>query len=349
MAVIGIGDTTPPTLESIEFTVSPSFIVSSNEDGFIEIVTSSYAVISRVEVQANLPEFLNATPQDTVTTADLRLIDTSDNTRAAGLSLIFGTNWSDNIDGSNESDIIFGFDGDDIIDGRSAADRMAGGLGNDTYIVDDIADIVIELTNEGNDTIRSSVSLTLRSNVENLALLDGGALNGDGNELNNIISGNSSNNILDGGSGQDTLNGANGNDMIRGGLGNDIITGGKGKDRLTGGGGSDRFRLPSLKDSLLGNFDIITDFAIGRDRFDGPRAVSKTSLKELGRASALTASSIGKVLIKSHFQSNRAATFSVGSRRFLGINDGRAGFQSNSDAVIELVKPSGNLTSLAII
>ena len=46
MAVIGIGDTTPPTLESVEFTDSPSFIASSNESGSIELVTSTDQVIN---------------------------------------------------------------------------------------------------------------------------------------------------------------------------------------------------------------------------------------------------------------------------------------------------------------
>ncbi len=49
-------------------------------------------------------------------------------------------------------------------------DTMAGGFGNDTYIVDDIGDQVIETAGEGTDTVRAAVSYALSANVENLIL-----------------------------------------------------------------------------------------------------------------------------------------------------------------------------------
>ena len=36
---------------------------------------------------------------------------------------------------------------------------MSGGLGNDTYVVDDAGDTVTEALNEGTDTVQSSLSL----------------------------------------------------------------------------------------------------------------------------------------------------------------------------------------------
>ena len=68
------------------------------------------------------------------------------------------------------------------------------------------------------------VSHTLRSNVENLTLLDIDLLiNGNGNNQANTLIGNSSNNILDGKSGNDTLDGGLGNNVLTGGLGNDTF------------------------------------------------------------------------------------------------------------------------------
>ena len=47
---------------------------------------------------------------------------------------------------------------------------MAGGAGDDTYLVDNVADTVTEAVNEGTDTIETSVTYALPANVENLNL-----------------------------------------------------------------------------------------------------------------------------------------------------------------------------------
>ena len=89
---------------------------------------------------------------------------------------------------------------------------MLGGAGNDTYIVNNAGDIIIEDPDEGMDIVQSGVSYTLAANVENLILTGTASINGTGNELNNIITGNSGNNIIDGGAGSDTMLGGTGND-----------------------------------------------------------------------------------------------------------------------------------------
>ena len=58
---------------------------------------------------------------------------------------------------------------------------MIGGLGNDTYVVDNAGDVVTEALNEGTDTVQSSVSYTLGANVENLTLTGSADINGTGN------------------------------------------------------------------------------------------------------------------------------------------------------------------------
>ena len=89
---------------------------------------------------------------------------------------------------------------------------MSGGTGSDTYYVDSTSDTVTENSSEGTDLIKSSVSYTASSNVENLTLIGYRSIDGIGNNLNNKITGNSGHNTLDGGTGDDILIGGSGND-----------------------------------------------------------------------------------------------------------------------------------------
>ena len=60
--------------------------------------------------------------------------------------------------GTDGDDVLVGGAGDDFLDGRRGADVMAGGSGNDTYVVDDVGDRVIENLDEGDDdTILTSL------------------------------------------------------------------------------------------------------------------------------------------------------------------------------------------------
>ena len=101
---------------------------------------------------------------------------------------------------------------------------MAGGAGNDLYYVDNTGDVVTENSNEGTDTISSSVSYTLSDNVENLTLTGTGSISGTGNDLDNYIIGHSGSNIIDGGSGADSMIGGVGNDLYYVDNTSDVVT-----------------------------------------------------------------------------------------------------------------------------
>jgi len=153
--------------------------------------------------------------------------------------------------GNSLNNYITGNDGNNIIDGGAGNDILAGGKGNDTYIVDSIYDAIIENSNEGTDTVNSSVSWTLGSNLENLNLTGANATNATGNSLNNVITGNDAANILDGGAGDD------------------ILDGGAGNNTLTGGLGADTFKLSYSKfTNTIKDYDPLTDrIEINRSNF----------------------------------------------------------------------------------
>jgi Ca2+-binding RTX toxin-like protein len=82
---------------------------------------------------------------------------------------------------------------------------MTGGLGNDSYTVDNVGDIVIETSTLATeiDTVNSSITYTLGANVEKLILTGTAAINGTGNGLANTLTGNTGANVLTGGLGND--------------------------------------------------------------------------------------------------------------------------------------------------
>ncbi|MFN9614075.1 MAG: cadherin domain-containing protein, partial [Dolichospermum sp.] len=135
-----------------------------------------------------------------------------DLTSFAGTISFDGTTGNDWIKAGTGNDDLGGGDGNDTLNGGTGIDFLIGGKGNDTYVVDNVGDVIAEVLNQGIDTVESSITWTLKTNLENLTLQGTSAINGTGNTLNNIITGNTGNNVLNGGLGNDTLIGGAGND-----------------------------------------------------------------------------------------------------------------------------------------
>lgn len=195
----------------------------------------------------------------------------------AGFDYADGGDGAMNIIGTSENEILFVGrgnkviamgEGDDIvivkpvagtdllnekitIDGGKGADIMQGGRGAETFVVDDVRDIVHD--DGGKDAVKASVDYQLPDEIETLTLT-GTAKLGLGNKAANTITGSGKANVLDG---------LGGNDTVTGGGGKDTVAGGKGKDSLTGGDKADTF----VFDAKLGksNVDTITDFEHGTD------------------------------------------------------------------------------------
>ncbi len=148
----------------------------------------------------------------------------------SGTNVLAGNTGANTLNGGAGSDTLNGGAGADTLNGGAGADTMAGGTGSDTYIVNNTADHVVETaTGTSIDTIQTTVSTTLGTNVEN-GILIGGADTLIGNTGANVLIGNTGANVLTGGAGSDTILGGSGNDTLNGGVGADTMAGGTGND-----------------------------------------------------------------------------------------------------------------------
>ena len=167
-----------------------------------------------------------------------------------------------------------------------------------------------------NDDVSSLNTYTMGANDSSLLLLGTKRINGIGNGFNNMITGNSNNN------------------RILGLLGADILTGGGNSD-------SDLFAYNSLLESLWGDgnsFDVITDFS-NRDRILAPLSVETDRLvSPVGNIATISLSAIASLLSNATFASSSVAAFTTSGRpgTFVAMNDGREGFQADSDAILFL-------------
>jgi Ca2+-binding RTX toxin-like protein len=161
--------------------------------------------------------------------------------------------------GNSGANSLSGGDGNDTIDGGTGNDTMVGGNGDDTFYVNVSTDVVTEASGGGTDTVISSVTLTLGSNVENLTLTGSSALNGTGNALANLLIGNTGNNSLSGGDGNDTLDGGTGTDTMVGGNGDDTFYVNVSTDVITEGAsaGADTV-MSTITCTLATNFENLT-------------------------------------------------------------------------------------------
>lgn len=172
----------------------------------------------------------------------------------------------ENINGTGNSSVntITGNIGNNILDGgtntgaaANKGDRLVGGDGNDTYIIRNAKDTVVEKLDDGIDTVvfdsLTSYSLASLTNVENLTFTGSGSgATLTGNNLNNILDATAAGGVT-------KLNGGAGNDILKAGDFGSILNGGTGNDELYCGLGDDII-VAGLK-----NLDIVHGFESGAD------------------------------------------------------------------------------------
>jgi Domain of unknown function (DUF4347)/Calx-beta domain/RTX calcium-binding nonapeptide repeat (4 copies) len=210
------------------------------------------------------------------------------------------------------------------------------------------------------DTRSSATSTVLDATVENLVLTGTGNINGTGNTLDNTITGNAGNNQLMGGAGLDVLYGGLGNDSLAGDDGSDQLYGGDGIDRLTGGNGDDFLAGGLGQDALYGNAgadifqfnfgdslvsapDRVFDFnQTAGDRFltDYPAGFFNAGTVVGANLTAAVLAAFGdKNQVDAGAQAlgaNEAVMFRLGTRTYLAMNNGIAGFDAANDLVVEM-------------
>ncbi|HWW04223.1 calcium-binding protein [Collimonas sp.] len=116
--------------------------------------------------------------------------------------------------GNDLANVITANHGNDTLIASNGIATLIGGIGNDTFVVNNAADTIVSQPNQGIDTVVSSVSYGLASNVANLTLTGTTDLTATGNALDNVITANDGNDTLFGGFGHDTLIGGAGHDTF---------------------------------------------------------------------------------------------------------------------------------------
>ena len=169
-----------------------------------------------------------------------------------GDDTLIGGEGDDDLRGDNGDDILDGGDGNDILRGGRNDDTLSGGAGDDV-LRGDRGDDTLD-GGDGNDDLRGSRGEdTLLGGAGN-DMLRGGHDNDvlDGGDGDDILRGDRGDDTLDGGAGNDDLSGSHGDDTLSGGDGNDMLRGGRGDDVMNGGAGDDDLRGGRGDDRLAG-------------------------------------------------------------------------------------------------
>ena len=101
-----------------------------------------------------------------------------------------------NATGSAAANVLTGNSADNLLSRLAGVGTMSGSLGNDSYTVDFVLDVLFENADEGMDLVTNSIRRRLGSGFENLSLSRQTASNGTGNAQTNAISGNAAGNRL---------------------------------------------------------------------------------------------------------------------------------------------------------
>ncbi|MEP6501747.1 MAG: Calx-beta domain-containing protein [Betaproteobacteria bacterium] len=225
-----------------------------------------------------------------------------------------------------------------VLDGKAGADTMAGAGGDDVYIVDNAGDVVVDGSNAGTDSVKSSVSFTLGANVENLTLAGAAAVNATGNSLNNVIVGNTAANVLNGAAGADTLSGGGGSNTFvfnytSGGF--DTVTDWHSATDTM------RFGMSGLH---IGNGDAVVDNAVTRGSPGGFSTAAELVVFTTDIVGAITTASAAAKI------GSATSVYAVGANVLFTVDNGtQTGIFLFHSAGTDALVSAGELTEVALL
>jgi Ca2+-binding RTX toxin-like protein len=136
------------------------------------------------------------------------------------------------------------------LDGGAGADTMIGGELADTYVVDNVGDVIIDNGTYHADTVESSISYVLADNLENLRLTGASTIAGTGNAFANILNGHTN-------TAANVLTGKEGDDRYTVGVGDTIVeAANEGFDGVT-------IEIPTVRTYRTSEFSNIEQFVLG--------------------------------------------------------------------------------------
>ncbi len=201
---------------------------------------------------------------------------------------LFGGGGNDAMYGDDGADTLEGGLGNDTLGGGLGADSLVGGDGDDIYLVDDSADVVVELANEGIDQVNvyTSSAITLADNIELVRGLAVGGVNITAGIGSQTMWGGDAADTLSSGADADWLYGGAGADSLAGGDGSDYLHGGTGVDTLVGGDGDDLYVIDDPA-------DVVTEQASeGHDRVDVATSSAVTITNDIGEIHGTSAGGV---------------------------------------------------------
>ena len=228
---------------------------------------------------------------------------------------------NDDLSPVSSSSVLFGTPQADTLDATTGQYTVIPLTGDDTILVNTASDVIIELPNEGTDTIASSVNYNLAAltHIENLTLTGTDDITGIGNRRDNIITGNSGQNVLVGLQGDDTFVFNFGDSTVA--KPDRIRDFGVGQDRIQIG---DRLLAPSELPSTTNNTATTLSDLVNSVFADADGALSGNQPLAIDSAALVTSTRLGI------------------TNTYLVANDEIAGFNAETDLIINIASSSVN-------
>ena len=169
-----------------------------------------------------------------------------------GTDRLYGDAGDDYLNGGADDDTLNGGTGNDILDGGTGADVMDGGTGDDQYLIDNVADRVLD--GGGTDTAYVKINgWTTGAGIDIVRLFDSATVVTGSAGVDILVANAVLVSTLNGGEGADTLWGSALANTLNGGGGDDIIRAQNGAATMIGGTGNDQFVVGNLGATIVEN------------------------------------------------------------------------------------------------